>query len=480
MQPIRISIFHTNDMHGHLEAMPKLSHFARRLRAEAEAQGRLAFFWDGGDAEDRRVRACSVSKGVSFQPIMNAMGYTLAVVGNSISLPYGPQAMAPVAARARFPILGANLRDGDGPLTPGLRTHSFVPLPGGLRMGVVGLTAPWGNFYEMFGLHLPDFITVARDWVAALRKEGAAPIAILSHMGLREDKQMADAVPGIDFIIGGHSHVLLPEGEVVNGVLIAQVGSYAEHLGRLDLTLDAATGAVLECSARALPVPANEPPDPAVLEAMAAAERETEGLLARVIGTLQGPMSLDHFGECGIGSLAADAVRERMNGEIAIVASGMFHKPLPGGTVTLGMLDAASFSSANPGVTLVTGREILAALEKGLDPAFTEQTPKAFRGTPIGMPQISGMIVEYDPERAVGQRVACVLVQGAPLEPERAYRLAHTDAEVAEKIGYMALAEGQSAQYEVPTILREVMEDYIQRRSPVPMPDGGRWVRVQE
>ena len=34
MKPIQISIFHTNDLHGRLEAMTQLSSFARRLRAE--------------------------------------------------------------------------------------------------------------------------------------------------------------------------------------------------------------------------------------------------------------------------------------------------------------------------------------------------------------------------------------------------------------------------------------------------------------
>lgn len=112
MKPIQISIFHTNDMHGRLEAIARLSSFVRRLRAEAE--GRLAFLWDAGDAEDRCIKICSLSKGAAFQPIMNAMGYALAAMGNSVSLTYGPQAMADVADRANFPILAANFRDGTG------------------------------------------------------------------------------------------------------------------------------------------------------------------------------------------------------------------------------------------------------------------------------------------------------------------------------------------------------------------------------
>jgi 5'-nucleotidase len=234
--------------------------------------------------------------------------------------------------------------------------------------------------YEMFGLHMPDFVAVARELVRTLRAEGAAPIALLSHLGLNDDRKVAASVPGLDLIIGGHSHSLLPEGEMVNGVLIAQAGNYAEGVGRVELTLRPGTGAVVDKSARVLPVPADEPPDPSVLEAIADAERETEVLLARTVGELREPLGLDHFGECGIGNLTADAVRQRMHAECAIIASGNFHRPLPGGRIVLADLDAACFSSANPAVTPLRGGQIRAALEKGLDTAFTGQTPKALHG----------------------------------------------------------------------------------------------------
>ena len=479
MKLIRISVFHTNDMHGRLEPIARLSSFARRLRAEAEAEGRLVFFWDAGDAEDRRIKICSISKGAAFQRVMSAMGYTLATMGNSISLTYGPQAMAGVAAQADFPILAANCRDDDGPLTEGLRTHVVIPLPGGLRMGVIGLTTPWGNFYELFfGLRFPDFIAVARDLVGELRDQGVSLIVVLSHLGLEDDRRLAEAVPGINLIVGSHSHDRLPQGEEANGVLIAQAGEFAEALGRVDLSLDPDTGAVLSRSAYVLEVPEDEPPDPLVLQAIRAAEREIEGLLARPVGELQGALDLDHFRECGIGNFAADVLRERMNAEAAMVASGQFHQGLPGGVVTLGQIDAACFSTANPGVTRVRGTQILTALERGLDPAIAEHKLRGLRGTPVGMPQISGMVVEYDLEMEVGQRVCSVLVQGQPLEPDRIYRLAHTDVEQMRERGYLMLKEGQKVEYEVPTILREAMEDYMQRHSPVPVPEPGRWVRA--
>lgn len=475
---VDLSIFHTNDMHGRLEAMARLSSFARRLRAEAEAQGRVVFFWDAGDAADRRVQVCSLTKGAAFSPILNAMGYTLQTMGNAISLPYGPQALAEVAARAAFPILAANCRDGDGPLTEGLREYVMIPLPRGLTMGVLGLTAPWGDLYETFGLFMPDFCDVAYNLVSELREKGANPILVLSHLGLDDDRLLAEAVPGIDVIIGAHSHHKLPHGEVRNDVLITQAGEYARVLGRMDLTLDTATGRVLGRRAQLVDVPEDEPPDLVVEAAIAAGEEEVAALMVRPIGVLQSVLELDYFAECGIGNLAADALRERMGAEAAIVASGLFHQGLPAGTVTLGQLDAACFSTANPSLTQVSGAQILKALERGLDPAIYENRHHSFRGAPVGVPQISGMVVEYDIDAQVGGRVRRVRIGGQPLDALRVYSLAHTDAETIPEVGYLVLDEGQPSRHEVPTIVREVIEDYVRQGSPTPAPILGRWQPV--
>lgn len=471
----KVSIFHTNDMHGHLSAMTKLSAFAKQECGQAERQGHTVFFWDAGDAADRRVKAVSVTKGVAFMPILNAMGYTLQTMGNALALPYGPQAMTAVAECANFPILAANCRDGDGPLIEGLRESVLIPLPGGTQMGVFGLTAPWDGFYEIYGLHFPDYIPLARQIVAGLRDQGATLIIALSHLGLDDDRRLAQEVEGIDLIIGGHSHHRLPQGIEHNGALITQTGEYGEALGRIDLVIDNESGTLRERRAMVLPVPAEQTPDPAVVDAIEAAETEVKSLLARPIGVLLGMLELDHFAECGLGNFTADALRERMKADAAIVASGLFNQGIPVGTVTFGQLDAASFASANPCATLVRGEQILEALERGLDPAINKQKPLGFRGNQVGIPQISGMSVECAPDSPAGSRIRRVLINDAPLDADGHYRLAHTDAETAPDYGYLVLDPAQQTETEVPTILREVMEEYLSENAPLLPPTIGRW-----
>ncbi len=478
METIDLSIFHTNDMHGRIEAITRLSSFARRLRAEAGAAGRRTFFWDAGDAADRRVDWVSLSKGAAFSDILNAMGYTLQTMGNAIALPYGPQAMNEVTQRANFPILAANFRDGNGPPVGGVQETAFIRLPRALSMGVIGLTSPWQGMYEIFGLHFPDHFNLTRALVAKMKAQNAHLVVILSHLGLDEDRRLAEAIPDIDLIIGAHSHNYLPNGEEHKGVLIAQAGEYAGALGRVDITLEVGSGKILARSAQVMDVPQAEPPDPLVLAAIASAEQEADKLKGCLVGMLEEPLGMQHFAECDIGNLAADALRERMRADAAIVSSGMFHQGLPSKEVTLGNLNDACFSTANPCVTQVRGEQILAALERGLDPEFNKMTPQGFRGTPVGIPQISGMVVEYIPNANTGRRVQRVNIQGKALNPQRLYRLAHTDAENSRTIGCLKLDQTQETEQEVPIILREVIGEHIRKYSPVARPQRGRWVKV--
>ena len=474
-EPLKVTIFHTNDMHGRLEAMARLSHFTRRLRAQAEDSGNKVLFWDAGDAADRRIQISSITKGAAFMTVMNAMDYQLQTMGNAIALPYGPQAIEAVAARAKFPILAANFRNGKGPLEPGVKEYVIQTLPGGFQYGVIGLTAPWGDIYQVFDLHLPDFIEVAKSLVKKIRRSGVKIVIVLSHLGLEDDRRLASEVKGIDLIIGAHSHHLLHTGEYRNGVLITQAGEYAQHLGRVDLIIDPASGQIRDCQARVLAIPVDEPSDPTVQEAIQLAEQETQQVMSQPIGRLQAALDIDHYAECGIGNLAADILRLRLNADVGMVASGQFHHGLPAGEVSVGELDKACFSSANPCLTIVSGTQITAALERGLNPEHYKHMLPSFRGTPVGIPQISGIQVWYDPNQEHGSRVKQVLVGDEPLHPDRTYSIAHTDAETMREWGYLELAENQPSDHEVPTILREAIAEYISENSPTPPPDIGRY-----
>ena len=54
-----------------------------------------------------------------------------------------------------------------------------------------------------------------------------------------EDVQLPKAVPGIDIVIGSHSHTELHEAIIVNGrTPVVQTGKYGENLGELVISID--------------------------------------------------------------------------------------------------------------------------------------------------------------------------------------------------------------------------------------------------
>ena len=61
-----------------------------------------------------------------------------------------------------------------------------------------------------------------------LRKENDVVI-LLSHCGLEDDMELAQANPWLDAIIGGHSHTLIEKPSETNGVLITQSGSHLKY-----------------------------------------------------------------------------------------------------------------------------------------------------------------------------------------------------------------------------------------------------------
>ena len=93
-----------------------------------------------------------------------------------------------------------------------------------------------------------NYIVEAKEAVAAFEKAGVNKIIALTHIGYNDsdnvdnDLLLAKNVPGIDIIVGGHTHVKLDEPFVVNKdtepVVIVQANEYNKFLGQLDITFD--------------------------------------------------------------------------------------------------------------------------------------------------------------------------------------------------------------------------------------------------
>jgi hypothetical protein len=123
----------------------------------------------------------------------------------------------------------------------------------------------------------------------------------------------------------------------------------------------------------------------------------------------------------------------------------------------------------------LSGEQIDQFFRAGLNLEKAARTPKPLRGRKMGLPHIAGMTIWYDPSDLT---LLEIHVNGKPLEKERKYIVATTDLELSDIAGYLVVPD-EEVEYEVPTIMPEVLEAYIKKNSPLPKPLGGR-MQVRE
>ncbi len=310
-------------------------------------------------------------------------------------------------------------------------------------VGFVGVTDPFREFVEgdfPYGLEVLDEVETVRRHARELRAAGAELVVVLSHLGLDVyedrpdqmvgDRRLAEALQGeVDVILGAHSHDLLPEGEWVGTVLVAQAGSFAEHFGRVEVDGG-------ELSASVLPVPDETPPHRRVLAAAEQAERDLDASLDEVIAELDRPLDAQWI---------AEILRERMGADVGLVNSGQaLDRDLPPGPLRRRDLWEACHSTANPGAVELTGARLRQMIERAADPEFQRSTTNALRGKPRGPLHVDGL--------------------DGRIEDARTYLVAATDFELERYGGMVDPAWQLRVRYDFPTILCEAIEEHLQSR----------------
>ena len=419
---MRLTILHTNDIHGRQDRIAQIATIVRREKAAAPHP---VLYLDAGDVEETTNRLSNVTKGAAMHRLLGCATCDAATVGNACWLRYGAGVLADHARVAPYPLLLANFDAVAGPVPSVLLGD----------VGVFGLTDPFrGEFGGVdWGFEPLDELEVARRLARDLRDRGARFVILLSHLGLDrpearwDDRRIAELLQGdVDLVVGAHSHDLLHEGEWVGRVLVTQAGCFGDHLGRVEVDGDVLTASVE-------PVADDVEPSPLVADEAARVEVEVEELLATELGTLDRALDAGWI---------ADMLRRRMRAEVGLFSEGLAVGVLPPGTVTRGALYEVSETGANPGVTTMSGAQLREVIARGDDPAFAAETPRPLRGRPRGRLQVRG-------------------VRPHELVDDRAYTVAGTDWELDPYGGYTRAEWNLAIRFDFPTIVREAIEEEL-------------------
>lgn len=212
---------------------------------------------------------------------MNRLDYDAAVLGNH-EFNYGLEALDRALEDAAFPFLAANVRSVDAGPDPW--PAWTVVERGGVRIGVLGLTTPGSAIWDRHNvegrLEFEDGVEAARRVWPELEERSDVQV-VITHTGMGPGSsydeaatgvpeenfghRLAEALPGLDLVLLGHSHTAV-ESETVNGVLFAQAGRWADRIAAARLVVEW-TGdgwEPVERSARTIPTE-GVPVDPAFM-----------------------------------------------------------------------------------------------------------------------------------------------------------------------------------------------------------------------
>jgi len=279
------TIFHTNDMHSNFIGMAPSADYspltvnddkttggyariaavlATRRKAR-ESEGPVLILDAGDFSMGTPFAAASREIGGELK-VMSHMGYDATTFGNH-EFDLGPDGLAMaigVAAKAgRIPAVLSSNSDfsGSDPTLAGMQQLSKAGLVrrylvierGGMRFGLFGVLGKEAQIYTFGGaVKFPDFIESAKQLVKILRETEKVDVVIaLSHGGVAKGKDgkystgddviLAETVPGIDVVIGGHSHTELKKAIIANGrTPVVQTGKEGKNVGELVISIDGA------------------------------------------------------------------------------------------------------------------------------------------------------------------------------------------------------------------------------------------------
>lgn len=263
---------------------------------------------------------------------------------------YGPEVFARCRASLDHPILCANLVGAaDRPVLTHRQRPYLVHEVDGIRLGLLAAAGPDidGLVSEAMrpipGSRLLDRTAVVERLVAQMRSEERVDAVVLVGHALHEDDvALARQVPGIDVVLGTHSHrrqdlTTIAGSEAVT-VSPFQYGTYVA-----DLRLQFRGGALVEVDGGLVRMSADRPEAPDIAASVAHLQTELAQdpdyeYLFEEIGHATATISQEgqDDGESQLGNLVADVIREACDSDVSLVGASAIREPIAPGTVRVG------------------------------------------------------------------------------------------------------------------------------------------------
>ena len=381
-----IVILFTNDVHCGYEDNLTYSAVAE-LKDFYETLTPNVLLVDNGDAVQGDVIG-AVSKGEYIIDFMNAAGYDYATIGNH-EFDYGMEQLEKLIDMAEFKYVCANISY-TGDKVNKLKAvkpyviHEFEDV----KVAFVGAATPLSiatstpSFFQENGEYVYDFgygmngeilYGLIQDAVDSARLEGADYVILLSHLGMKEDTEpyrsidVIENTTGIDAVLDGHSHSVIPSMMVPNedGDLIplSSTGTKLQYVGLLTITDDGLISTTI--------INGTLPRSVGFDLVESSITADYEDMIHEVVATSNVNLWItDEDGirmvrsrETNLGDLVADAYRHATNADIAFANGGGIRANLAEGDLTFEDIKACHPFGNQLYAVKATGQQVLDALE---------------------------------------------------------------------------------------------------------------------
>jgi 2',3'-cyclic-nucleotide 2'-phosphodiesterase (5'-nucleotidase family) len=429
--PWTLTILHTNDLHGRLSpfsdpalgpesgGIARLATLIRQIRQENPE----TLLLDAGDRFSGTTLS-SLFQGEAELVFASLLGYDALALGNH-DFDYGQERLLYLRQRlAHLPFLAANILsepEGKPPYPP-----SLYRVKNGVRILLVGLSTPETPYStrpsNVAGL---AFQSPARSLRAVMEKERGSYdlLIVLSHLGYEQDCRLAEEVPGIDLIVGGHSHTKIETPERIGRTWIVQAYQWGLYLGRVDLEIRERR--LSQVKGKLLPLSSKIQADPLFASLVKHAYQErARPLMEEVVAHCPYPL-LRGEGETVLGNLLADSFRAFTGADLALFNRGGIRADLPSGPITVGKIFEVLPFSNQVMTTELSGRQLKVLFDR-----------LAARG---GGDAISGARYRIHQGRAED-----ILIGDRPLESDRIYQVAANDFMMAGGDQFDLLRQGKN------------------------------------
>lgn len=410
-----IHIYHTNDIHSHFENWPGISEFLLKQRAHHERKGESCFVFDLGDYVDRSHPFTEATEGKGNIELLNRARYDAVTIGNNEGITLSHTALAELYRNAQFDVVVANLLNEDGEPLDWASPYTVFTTSSGLKVSVIAATAEYELFYKKLGWTIQEPRSILKKLASELRSTSDCVIC-LSHLGVHEDRLLANETSDIDVILGAHTHHLFVHGELVGETLLAATGKFGQYIGHVTLTVQA--GQVVNKSAAVIPADELEAGTDGLNAIQKMIDEGTKALDEEVFVT---PTMLKQnlFGKSPLSEFFGQALLAYTEADCGLFNAGIFLGSLPEGTVAKKDLHRVLPHPINACVLTVKGKALRDYYVASCHPDWprTEVRGLGFRGTLMGV-MIHENFAMKDDE---------LYVDGKLVDPLADYKLATLD-----------------------------------------------------